>query len=253
MTIDIGRLGSREVLKLQVFDYATQKPLMHFDYANTSTYEGKSTRVYAMGAGAKRIAWDGEKELTLTVETQLFSLEHLAMITGESIVSGARDIYEVETLIVGADKKIELRKAPVGAETGVAVFPYVNGVITQNAQAVESVAGKVVNLATTATVKEGDEVQVFYQYQVLDSKKVSFTSKGFPKYVKLVGDTLYVDEVSAETVDAQLVYYKAKLQPNFTIASSSTGDPGSLSLVFDLFPVNVNGEDTLADLVIYED
>ncbi|MFD0712294.1 hypothetical protein [Paenibacillus sp. GCM10027626] len=253
MTIDIGRLGSREVLKLQVFDYVTQKPLMHFDYANTSTYEGKSTRVFAMGAGTKRIAWDGEKELTLTVETQLFSLEHLALITGESIVSGARDIYEVETLVVGADKKLELRKTPIGAENGVAVFPYINGVITHDSQAIESVTDKTVTLDAAATVKPGDEVQVYYQYQVMDSKKVSFTANGFPKYVKLVGDTLYVDELRGEAIDAQLVYYKAKLQPNFTIASSSSGDPSSLSLVFDLFPVKVNGEDTIADLVLYED
>lgn len=253
MAFDVGRLGSRDVLKLQVYDYASNEPIMYFDYANTSTYEGTSTRVFAWGAGSKRIAWDGEKDLKLTVETQLFTLEHIAMLTGESIISGAKDIYEVETVVVGSGGTIALRKAPVGGAAAVAVFPLVNGVIAKTPQPVETVAGTTVTLDDTATVAQGDEVQVYYQYQAVNSKSVSFTANGFPKYVKLVADTLYVDELKGEATDAQIIYYKAKLQPNFSLASSSQGDPSSLSLVWDLFPVHVNGEETIADLILYEE
>ncbi|OME41415.1 hypothetical protein [Paenibacillus odorifer] len=254
MTQDLGRLGSREIQKLQMFDFASATPLMYFDYANTTTFETNSSRVFAWGAGSRRIAWDGEKELSLSVETQLFTLEHLAIIAGEEIVEGARDIYRVDTLVVGADNKIELKKTPIGGVGGVAVFPYINGVIDKKqAQSVESISSKVITLASGSTVTSGQEVQVFYQWKSTKSKTVSFTAKGFPKYVKLVGDTLFVDELAGEAEASQIVYYKAKVQPNLSIAMSSQGDPSSITLTFDLFPVSVKGVETLVDIAVYDD
>ncbi|MCU6710070.1 hypothetical protein M6D81_15340 [Paenibacillus sp. J5C_2022] len=253
MTLDLGRYGTREILNLQVFDYVSKNPLMYFDYANTATFETGSTRVHAWGAGSRRLSWDGEKQLTLTVETQIFSMEHLAMLSGEEIISGAKDIYKVETVAVGAGGAIALKNSPIGGVDGVAVFPFIRGVIDKQApQPIESVTSNTVTLATGAAVAEGDEVQVFYQFSSASAHTISFTAKGFPQYVKLVGDTLYMDEVAGTAVDAQMVFYKAKVQPNVTIGMSSQGDPTSISLVFDLYPVQVNGTDTIADITVFE-
>ncbi|MNW66542.1 hypothetical protein D3C74_450200 [compost metagenome] len=64
---------------------------------------------------------------------------------------------------------------------------------------------------------------------------------------------MYVDEIAGEAIDSQMIYYKAKLQPNFSIGMSSQGDPQSLTLTFDLFPVYVDGEEVIADMIMYED
>ncbi|RXZ78324.1 hypothetical protein EBB07_29525 [Paenibacillaceae bacterium] len=250
--MDLGRYGSREILKLQVFDAVTSTPLMYFDYANTASQEWSSSRVYATGAGVRRVAWDGDKEETLTVETQIFTMQHLAMIAGEEIKSGAAKIYKSEVLQVQSGGKIELSKPAVGGVSSISVFEFKNGIIT-DPQEVETVTGTDVTLAASATVTTGDEVEVYYQFQSTSSHSLQFTAKGFPKYVKLVGDTLYQDEVGNEAVAAQIVYYKAKLQPNFSIAMSSTGDPTSISLVFDLFPQKVDGVDVTTEIVLYEE
>ncbi|RXZ83374.1 hypothetical protein EBB07_06050 [Paenibacillaceae bacterium] len=256
MALDLGRYGSREILKLQVFDAVSGTPLMYFDYANTASQEWTASRVYASGAGVRRIAWDGDKEEKLTVETQIFTMQHLAMIAGEEIKSGAAKIYKSEVLNVVDDgtggKQLTLSKPAVGGAAAISVFEYKNGVIAKP-QAIETVAGAIVTLAASATVGIGDEVEVYYQFQSTSSHSLQFTAKGFPKYVKLVGDTLYQDEVGAEAVAAQIVYYKAKLQPNFTIAMSSTGDPTSISLVFDLFPQKVDGVDVTTEITLYEE
>jgi len=254
-----GRLGSREILDLQIFNYSTGKPIMHFDYANTATQEWTADTVYATGgSGApRRISWSGNKQSKLTVDTQIFSLQHLALLAGESITNGTKDIYKVEVLQVTSDgsggKEITLGKTPIGGASAISVFPYENGVIAGDALKISSVTGNKVSIDAAATIAAGAEVQVFYQWQTANASKLSFTSNSFPAYVKLVGDTMYADEMAGEAAAAQYTYYKAKLQPNFTVAMSATGDPASLQLVFDLFPVKVDGKDTIADLAIYEE
>jgi hypothetical protein len=258
MALNLGRYGSREIMDFQIFDFKTKKPIMTFDYATSSQLENTSSTVYARGGrgNPRRIAWHGDKETTITVETQIFTMQHLALLAGENIVSGNAEIFKSEILVVqdggAGEKVINLSKTPIGTVDDIAVFAYVNGILgaQQNVQAINN---KEVELATTATVNIGDEVVVYYRWNAANAHKLSFTAKGFPPYIFIVGDTVYADETSGEMVSAQIKYYKAKLQQNFTITNAPTGDPSTLSLVLDVFPVNVNGVDTLYDMIIYED
>ncbi|MEC0210237.1 hypothetical protein P4H70_14965 [Paenibacillus ehimensis] len=258
MALQLGRMGSREIMDLQFFNYVTKKPIMTMDYATSAQTENTAEVVYARGGAGnpRRIAWPGDKQTTVTVETQIFTMQHLAMLAGEDIVSGNSEIFKREVHPVedgGTGKKVvKLKKTPMGTTTDVAVFAFVNGILGDSQQ-VESISNSEVTLAASATAAIGSEVEVYYRWQATEAKKLSFTSKGFPPYVFMVGDTVYADEVAGEVVSAQLKFYKAKLQPNFTISNSPTGDPSSLSLKFDVFPVKVNGVDTLYDMVIYED
>ncbi|ALS22310.1 hypothetical protein [Paenibacillus naphthalenovorans] len=256
--LDLGRYGSREVMDLQLFNYLTKAPIMTMDYATSSQTENTAETVYARGGrgNPRRIAWHGDKETIVTVETQIFTMQHLALLAGENIVSGANEIYKSEVLTVEnggtGTKIINLSKIPVGTVDDVAVFVYKNGILGQS-QTVETISNKELQLASTSTANIGDEVQVYYRWNATNTHKLSFTAKGFPPYIFMVGDTVYSDENSGEVVSAQLKYYRAKLQPNFTITSAPSGDPSTLSLVFDVFPVKINGVDTLYDMTIYED
>lgn len=254
----LGKYGSREILDTQIMDYATNAPILYMDYATSAQNEWTGETVYARGGSGnpRRIAWNGDKGATLTLETQIFTMQHLALLAGDEITNGPQSIYKREIVRVESDgsdgKKIKLSKTPVGGDKAVSVFEFTNGV-TGAPQDVAAVTSAEVKLADKATVAVGQEVEVYYQFQAASAHKLSFNAKSFPKYVKIVGDTLYADEVSGEMVPMQMTYYKAKLQPNFTLTMSPTGDPSSLSLVFDIFPAKVNGVDTLADMVIYED
>lgn len=253
--MNLGRYGSREIMDLQFFNYVTKKPLFTLDYATSSQTENTAETVYARGGrgNPRRIAFHGDKETTVTIETQIFTMEQLALLAGEEIVSGASEIYKSEVKLVesdGGDLVVKLSKTPVGTVDDVAVYTYVNGIKGEALQ-VESIGNNEITLSPSATV--GTEVQVYYRWNATDAHKLSFTAGGFPPYVFLVGDTVYADEVGGEMVSAQLKYYKAKLQPNFTITNAPTGDPSTLTLVFDVFPEKVNDVDTLYDMTIYED
>lgn len=258
MALELGRYGSREIMDFQIFNYATKEPIMLMDYATSSETSNTAETVYARGGrgNPRRIAWHGDKETTVTIETQIFTMQHLAMYAGEDIVSGSQEIYKPEVLVVEDDgvggKVINLSSTPVGSVGDIAVFTYANGIIGAP-QAVEDVTAKEVELDALSTVNIGDEVIVFYRWNATNTHKLTFTAKGFPPYVFMVGDTVYADELAGEMVSAQLKYYRAKLQPEFTVTNAPTGDPSTLTMTFDVFPVKVNGVDTLYDMTIYEE
>lgn len=253
--LKLDRYGSRNNLNLQIFDYITSTPIMTFDYATTTSNEWTGETVYARGGDGnpKRISWTGDKDSTLTVETQVFTLQHLSMLAGEPIQHGAQDIYYSKVLTVEDDgsggKQVTLDKAPIGE---VIAYSFVNG-IKADLQPVVGVTGNILELDSGATVNIGEDVEVYYQFSTPNAAKLSYTAKGFPGYVKLVGDTLYAEEIGGGVTSSQQIFHKAKLQPNFTVTYSPTGDPASLSLTFDLFSVRVGGVEVMKDEILYKD
>lgn len=253
--MELGRYGVREILNTQIVDYVTDKPIMYMDYANTATNEWTSETTYATGgAGApRRIAFNGTKQSTLTIETQIFTLKHLALLAGRNIEKAPQTLFKREVLTLTDDGTggavANLAKAPVNAAS-VSVFAFVNGDTAEELEIAE-VVDKAVKVADGSV---GDEVEVFYQWKTaVDTPKVTFTAKDFPKYCKIIGDTVFADEVAGDMAAAQIQYYKAKLQPNFSLNLANSGDPTSISLVFDIFPVKVDGVDTLADITVYDE
>ncbi|MCM3256992.1 hypothetical protein M3664_04255 [Paenibacillus lautus] len=255
MALNLDRYGSRNNLNLQIFDYVSSTPIMTFDYATTTSNEFTGETVYARGGDGnpKRIAWSGDKDSTLTVETQVFTLQHLSMLAGEPIERGARNILKSQIVTVEDDgsggKQVTLSKAPIGE---VDVYSYVNGVIV-DPQTVTSVTGNVVALDPSTTVNIGEDVEVYYQWTTPEAASLSYTTKGFPGYVKLAGDTIYATEKGGGMTAVQQIFPKAKLQPNFTVTYSPTGDPASLTLTFDLFPVLIDGKEVMKEEILYED
>lgn len=255
-----GRYGSRAILNPTFIDLSTGKPFMHMDYATTATQELTTDVVYATGGdGApRRISFFGNKQTTLTLETQIFTMKHLAMIAGRDIETGTQKLFKHEIVPVINDSgtlKITLEKTPLDLDT-MTIFKFENGVATDEVTPT-TITTKVVELAS-GTVTAGDQVEVFYRFATTtEAQKLSFTAADFPKYVQIIGDTVYADEIANDMVSGQLTYYKARLQPNFTLNFSPTGDPSTLSMVFDIFPqkVLVDGsyKDTLFDIVMYNE
>ena len=79
------------------------EPVLYFDTLTTSTLEGASTTVYAVGGkgNARLMAWEGERTVTFTMEDALISPESLSVLTGAGLIEASTDapIYQhiVET------------------------------------------------------------------------------------------------------------------------------------------------------------
>lgn len=81
---------------------------LFMDYANVTTNEWSSDRVYATKKGTNTIAWDNSREGTFTVETETFDWNYLAMIVGSEIAHGRTDIMQREVYTVDDQRTIPI-------------------------------------------------------------------------------------------------------------------------------------------------
>lgn len=252
----MARYGLRDILDVTFRNFVTKKPFLYMDYATAAENEWTGDQVFARGGrgNPKRISFNDPKDATLTLSTQIFTMKHLAMLTGKSLDETAQDLYRREVLTVEGGN-VELQQEPIEGdedyiEDNVVAFIY-DGGVDGDEVTVTDVTGKVVTLDTA----DGNEVAVYYQYNTgsTDVQKITFTSGDFPSYWEITGDTLFADELGGQLVPAQLIYYKAKPQTNFTLSMSPEGDPTTLEIVFDLFPVQISGEDVMLDMILHRD
>lgn len=251
--MDLGRYGFREVMNLQIYTLVGATPTLYWPFANTSNIEMSSDVTYATGgSGApRRISYFGAKTGTLTVETEIFDMNVLSLLTGTDVATNSTsDIFKVENLPVSAGLTVTTTNTPITSPAP-AVYKFVNGT-KSSVVSVSSTVGKVITLTGVA---EGDIVQVFYQWTTTNQTfELSIKPDKFPPFVKIVGDTFFTDEISGDLVDGQFVFYKARVMPKFTISSANSGEPTKISLVFDLFAYDKSdGTTAMLDVILYAD
>lgn len=93
--------GMRDAANLTFVNKKTGNIELFLDYANATSTEWSSDRVYATKKGTNAIAWDTGRVGTLTIDSELFDLSYLAMILGSDITKGTnqvikRQVYNVE-------------------------------------------------------------------------------------------------------------------------------------------------------------
>lgn len=103
--------GMKDAANLIMVSKKTKLPAMYIDYANATSSEWSSESVYATKKGSNAIRWDGSRNGTLTLETELFDFGLLAMVMGSDIVEGRSDIF---TRVVGkldSDRQVKIGEA----------------------------------------------------------------------------------------------------------------------------------------------
>lgn len=99
--------GMKDAANLIMVSKKTKLPALYVDYANATTSEWTSESVYATRKGANAIRWDGSRNGTLTLETELFDFGMLAMIMGSDVKEGRSDVF---TRVEGTlDKTLKLK------------------------------------------------------------------------------------------------------------------------------------------------
>lgn len=231
----VNTYGLREVADLTFFDLTTNKPFLYMDYALTSTNEHSADTTYATGGkgNPRRLAFDGNRQSTLTISTQIIDFRIIALLAGADVEKGVTNVFKREVLTAVDDEdsvKITLSETPI---TGtVTVFPLFS----------DAVAGEEEDITVTdsdVTITDGTagtQYVAYYQFKSeSNAEKISFKAKNFPKYCRIVGDTLIKNETTGENEPFQMVTHKAKPQANFTLTMASEGDPTTLEMTFDLF------------------
>lgn len=103
----------KDASNLVLIDKATKKPVLYIDYANATSTEWDSDRVYATKKGANAIAWDTNRSGKLTLESELFDLKLLALTLGANVENGSSDVFRREDLTLGSDRILKLNSTPL--------------------------------------------------------------------------------------------------------------------------------------------
>lgn len=242
----VNTYGLREVADLTFFDLTTNKPFLYMDYALTSTNEHSADTTYATGGkgNPRRLAFDGNRQSTLTISTQIIDFRIIALLAGADVEKGAINVFKREVLTAVDDTgtvKITLSETPVAGT--VTVFPLSS----------DAVAGEEEDITVTdsdVTITDGTagaQYVAYYQFESdSNAEKISFKAKNFPKYCRIVGDTLIKNEATGVNEPFQMVANKAKPQANFTLTMASEGDPTTLEMVFDLFASQENDDEFIS-------
>lgn len=209
--------GLKEVANVVFYDVATGKPAIFFDTLKVSTIENESESTEARGGqgNGKLMSWDYGRTATLQMQDALLSDQSLAMLAGNALKQTNIVAYgrEVLTATGSAPTKVTLKETPIA--NSVTVYKVSNGIMstevttfTVNAKDVEFTAG----------VTSGEQVMVFYQYNVADNSAtlVTFSADKFPATYKVVGDTIARGRDGIDR-KMQFVIPKAKLQSSFTL------------------------------------
>ena len=247
----VNTYGLREVADLTFFDLTTNKPFLYIDYALTSTNEHSAETVYATGGkgNPRRLAFDGNRQSTLTISTQVIDFRLISLLAGAEVEKGVANVFKREVLTAIDDAgsvKITLSKPPI-ANT-VTIFPLSSDAIAGEEEEITVMDNDITITNGTA----GTQYVAYYQFESdSNAEKISFKAKNFPKYCRIVGDTLIKNEATGENEPFQMIAHKAKPQANFTLTMASEGDPTTLELTFDLF-ADASADDEFISYVKYE-
>ena len=237
-------MANRQCCDLDIRDYKTNEPWLFADFCNTTTAGFTGESVYAMKKGSKAIAFSDPLSGTMTLEFQVHPFKIYALLSDGTIETNA--IIPVrETLVGGESGKLTLTSEPVAGS----VFVYAEGDFAGT-----SIAGTV--SASTFTASEASAVVESAKYEVAylvekrsGVKKIAFNNKKIPKNYRVTMETLDKNE-EGELIPLKITAYKAAPQRNLELSFSSAGDPGAVTITFDVLE---DRDGNVLDIVEIED
>lgn len=239
-----GNMANREVCNAIFRDYATKKPILYVDYANTTTTEvtGESVGAYGGWGHPKRVVFNGERGGTIAFEFQVHPFQLFALMSGAAIEQEAK-YFKREVVEAAEGGVLTLASEAVAAN----VFAYDDDCGT-DLGAEATIDGKKVTISSAVA---GKKYVVYYENSVAGEtvQKIAITGKTFPKALMIDADTIYKTEDDI-LVPMILRVYKCQPQTQFTLAHSNTGDPGTITLTCDLME-DENGN--MLDLIAIEE
>ena len=261
--------------------------VLYLDSLKVSTIETTAENTAAQGGwgNPKLVQWDYGKEINITLEDALMSLESLRFMLGGAIKKPAAQnsviVRHSEEVVCTSGGIVPLPKdhltgkeltpkAAVGHP--IRLINLTTGARTQIV--VESGTAKKMNGTTKITFKnpslidaanneqdtvEGDRIRIFWdeilegaQAETESAVEVTISPDTFPGTYRVVGDTLIRSADTGKDEAFQFVINKAKVQSNVTITLQAEGDPSTFEMTLNVLrSTNEDGEPEMMKLVRY--
>lgn len=241
--------------------------VLFLDTLKVSTIETTAENVAAQGGwgNPRLVQWDYGKEINITLEDALMSLESLRFMLGGAIKRPAGEdkivVHHTEEVTVQENKVVPAPKDHISGEVmypeakenhPIKLINLTKGYRTQieyDAEGTNKMTDK--NLITFKNPKAGigengeqpdvgDKIRIFWD-EIVDAEttsedavEVTISPDTFPGTYKVVGDTLIRSEKTGRDEPFQFIINKAKVQSNVTITLQAEGDPSTFEMTLNV-------------------
>ena len=225
--------------------------VLYLDTLKVSTIETTAENVAAQGGwgNPKLVMWDYGKEINLTLEDALISLESLRFMMGGAIKRSA----EKSVVTVNLSEQITVTdvdniKLPDHLDASVeyelpAKYRWIN--MTKGTRGHDTKEG----------IENGDVVRFFWTQDVVEDDaaiEITISPNTFPGTYKVVGDTFMRSEKTGKDEPFQFVIGKAKVLSEVTITLEAEGDPSTFEMQLNVLrSTNERGENEMMKLIRY--
>ncbi len=238
--------------------------VLFLDTLKVSTIETTAENTAARGGwgNPKLVQWDYGKEINITLEDALMSLESLRFMLGGAIKKAAT---ETEPIVVRHTEEVTAIAGgvvpnPKDHLTGKDLFPKASaehpiklinlskGYRTQIDEGEMTAKNTIVFKNPKAGIGEngeapaaGDVIRIFWE-EVLEGAQnepetaveITISPDTFPGTYKVVGDTLIRSEKTGKDEPFQFIINKAKVQSSVTLTLQAEGDPSTFSMTLNV-------------------
>jgi len=260
--------------------------VLFLDTLKVSTIETSAENIAAQGGwgNPKLVQWDYGKELNITLEDALISLESLRFMLGGAIKKPVADapvvVRHTEEVVCTTNGVVPKPKDHL---TGIALTPtatlnhpirLINLTTGARTQLVYAAGGAAVTIDgehainfknkaahgndTPVPTAEGDHIRIFWEEVLTNNDgqetaiEVTISPDTFPGTYRVVGDTFMRSEATGKDEPFQFVINKAKVQSNVTITLQAEGDPSTFEMTLNVLrSTNDQGENEMMKLVRY--
>jgi hypothetical protein len=257
--------------------------VLFLDTLKVSTIETTAENTAAQGGwgNPKLVQWDYGKEINITLEDALMSLESLRFMLGGAIKTPKANapviVRHTDEVVVDSAGKV-----PAPVVGGVILYPKASAthpikLINLGGGADSETAGTRTQLTSgtmgalnTITFNnpaagisakapvQGDHIRIFWEEEVTpdhdthSAVEVTISPDTFPGTYRVVGDTYMRSEKTGKDEPFQFVINKAKVQSNVTLTLQAEGDPTTFEMTLNVLrSTNDAGENEMMKLVRY--
>ena len=255
--------------------------VLFLDTLKVSTIETTAENTAAQGGwgNPKLVQWDYGKEINITLEDALMSLESLRFMLGGAIKKPSAEepvvVRHTEEVVLGTggafpaikDHLTDIALVPTASEQHpIRLINLTQGTRTQLTTGSLNV-GATVKFKNPKMIDtdnneqdgaNGDHVRVFWEEVIQNNNgtetavEVTISPDTFPGTYKIVGDTFMRSEKEGKDEPFQFIINKAKVQSNVTITLQAEGDPSTFEMTLNVLrSTNERGENEMMKLVRY--
>jgi len=267
--------------------------VLFLDTLKVSTIETTAENTAAQGGwgNPKLVQWDYGKEINITLEDALMSLESLRFMLGGAIkrpsTTSSVFVRHTEEVVCTANgvmplpkdhltnKKFDGTEGPAIKATWehpVRLINLTTGARTQirpasaEAEAITLNGSKAITFknpamlgSTEVDTAQGDHIRIFWEEEVKGASgeketavEVTISPDTFPGTYRIVGDTFMRSEKTGKDEPFQFVINKAKVLSEVTITLEAEGDPSTFEMQLNVLrSTNDEGQNEMMKLIRY--